>query len=34
VQAFKNNFNPAIFLCLSQTRIWISNAICHGLFCI
>ena len=23
---------PATFLCLSQVRIWISNAICHGLF--
>ena len=24
--------NPVIFLCLSQVRIWISNAICRGLF--
>ena len=27
-------FNPTTFLCLSQTRIWISNVICHGLFCV
>ena len=27
-----NRFNPATFWCLSQDRIWISNAICRGLF--
>ena len=27
-----NQFNPATFLCLSQTRTWISNGIGHGLF--
>ena len=25
-------FNPAIFMCLSQARTWISIVICHGLF--
>ena len=29
-----NGFNPTTFLCLSQTRTWISNVICHGLFCV
>jgi hypothetical protein len=28
-----NLFNLATFLCLSQAGIWISNIICHGLFC-
>ena len=27
-----NMFYTATFWCLSQTRTWISNAICHGLF--
>ena len=27
-----NWFNPDTFLCISQVRTWISNAICHGLF--
>ena len=27
-------FNSATFLCLSQTRIWISNVICCGSFCV
>ena len=27
-----NRFNPATIMCLSQARIWISNAICHGFF--
>ena len=28
-----NRFNSTIFVCLSQTIVWISNIICHGLFC-
>jgi hypothetical protein len=28
------SFNPATFLCLSQARTWISNVICHSLFCV
>ena len=27
-----NRFHSAIFLCLSQTRTWITNVIFHGLF--
>jgi len=27
-----NRFNPATWLCLSQVKICISYAICHGLF--
>ena len=27
-------FNPTTLLCLSQARTWISNVICHGLFCV
>jgi hypothetical protein len=27
-----NRFNTTTVLCLSQTRTWISNTICHGLF--
>ena len=27
-----NQFNPAILLCLSQARIWISNVICCDLY--
>ena len=29
-----NQFNPAIFLCLSQAKTCISNVICHGIFCV
>jgi len=29
-----NRFHPAIFLCMSQTRTWITNVIFHGLFCV
>ena len=29
-----NRFNPATFLCLSQTRNWIFNYICRDLFCV
>jgi len=27
-----NRFNTATFVCLSQTRTWISNVICRSLF--
>jgi hypothetical protein len=27
-----NQFNPATCLCLSQTKTWISNVVCHGIF--
>jgi len=29
-----NRITPAIFFSLSQTRTWISNVICRGLFCV
>ena len=29
-----NCLNPVTYLCLSKTRTWISNVICHGLFCV
>ena len=29
-----NRFNHATLLCLSKDRIWISNVICRGLFCV
>ena len=29
-----NWFNLGTYLCLSQARTWISNIVCHGLFCV
>ena len=29
-----NRITPAIFFSLSQTKTWISNVICRGLFCV
>ena len=29
-----NHFNPATFVCLTQTIVWISIGICHGLVCV